>query len=282
MKFHRLREELHRYWDEVVMRSRDVKDTLRGRRDPLVPPRRLMFDGPRDPALFRQSGQEFFRFYIDLCGLRPDERILDMGSGIGRKTVPLVDFLDANGRYVGLDINRVGISWCSRNITQRWPNFEFQHIDVHNRRYNPKGQTLDTDLHFPFDDESFDFVVMASLFTHMFPGGVRRYLHETARVLKRTRGRCLISYFLLNDDSEAGIDSGRSVFRFPIRREDHAIEKEHRPEDAVAYDEAYVGELYDRAGLEITAVHRGQWAGNSSNLSFQDLIIARHKRPDAS
>jgi len=265
-----------------VMRARDAKDLLRGTRDPMVPPRRLMFDGPRDPALFRLSGREFFGIYTDLCGLRPDDHILDMGSGIGRKTVPLIGFLNPDGRYFGLDINRVGIEWCRRKITRQRPNFEFQHIDVRNHRYNPKGLVPDTDFRFPFEDESFDFVVMASLFTHMFPGGVRRYLQETARVLKREGGRCLISYFLLNEKSEAGIASGRSTFRFPFRREDHAIEKEHRPEDAVAYDEAFVAELYIRAGLEITAIHRGQWAGDGSGLSFQDLIIARHEQPNAS
>jgi len=244
----------------------------------MVPPRRLMFDGPRDPALFRESGREFFRIYLDLCGLSPDEHILDMGSGIGRKTVPLIGYLKENGRYVGLDINRVGISWCRRNIARNRPNFEFHHIDVHNHRYNPSGRFRDTEFRFPFEDESFGFVVMASLFTHMFPGGVERYLHEAARVLEREGGRCLISFFLLNDESEAGIADGRSVFRFPFRRQHHAIEKEHRPEDAVAYDETYIGQLYDQAGLEITAIHRGQWAGDPSGLSFQDLIIARHPR----
>ena len=282
MTYERLREEIYRLWDEIVIRGRDAKDLLLGRRDPLVPPRRLMFDGPRDPAVFRESGLEFFRFYLDLCGLRPDDHILDVGSGIGRKTVPLVDFLDPDGRYVGLDIHRAGITWCRRNIAQRRSNFEFQHIDVHNDRYNPKGRIVDRDFRFPFEDESFDFVVMASLFTHMFPEGVERYLNEAARVLKRRGGRCLITYFLLNEESEAGIASGKSAFRFPFRREHHAIEKEHRPEDAVGYDEGFVGNLYDQAGLEITAIHRGQWAGDPSRLSFQDLIIARHQGPDIS
>lgn len=278
MAFRHLREKIHRHWDEVLMRARDLRDLVYGRRDPLVPPRHLMFDGPRDPELFLQSGREFFRFYVDLCDVRPEDHVLDMGSGIGRKTVPLTSFLEANGRYVGLDINEAGIAWCRRNISRRWPHFEFHHIDVYNRRYHPEGKILDTEFRFPFEEESFDFVVMASVFTHMFPGGVERYLRETARVLKRRKGRCLISYFLLNEESEAGIAAGRSTFRFPFRQDDHAVEKEHRPEDAVAYDKTFVRDLYDRAGLEITKVYRGQWAGDPSCLSFQDLIIARSRK----
>ena len=278
MAFHRLREELHRHWDEILMRARDLNDLVHGRRDPLAPPRHLMFDGPRDPEIFRRSGLEFFRFYVDLCDLRPEDHILDMGSGIGRKTVPLTSFLESSGRYVGLDINQVGITWCRNNIGRRRPHFEFHHIDVYNRRYHPEGRILDTKFRFPFEDESFDFVVMASVFTHMFPGGVEQYLRETARVLKHTKGRCLISYFLLNEESKAGIAAGRSTFRFPFPRENHSIEKEHRPEDAVAYDESFIRELYDHAGLEITGIHRGQWAGDPSRLSFQDLIIAQNRK----
>lgn len=279
----RLGKWLHRRHEAVRENALDLADFLRGRRDPLVPPRRLLFDGPRDPELYRRNGREFLGHYRGLCGLGPRERVLDVGSGIGRKTVPLTEYLSPEAVYEGLDVNRRGVEWCRSRITSRFPNFRFHHVDVYNRRYNPGGSLDEASYSFPFPDRSFDFVVMASVFTHVMPAGVTRYLEETARVLDPETGRCLISFFLLHPGSEAGIAASRSVYRFAHRRKGHAIEDPDLPEDAVAYDEDCVRRLYAEAGLEITAVHHGSWYGRAEGaaegaidpVSFQDLVVAR-------
>ncbi len=274
-----LRRWLRRQREEAHLVALDLADFLRRRRDPLVPPRRLMFDGPRDPEIFRQSGAEFLRHYRDLCRLGSDEHVLDVGSGIGRKTVPLTAYLSPRARYAGLDVNRRGVEWCRDRISSRFPNFEFHHIDVFNRRYNPRGTMADADYRFPFPDRSFDFVVLASVFTHMMPAGVRHYLEEVARVL-RPSGRCLISFFLLEAESEAGIEASKSDFSFRHRREDHAIEDPERPEDAVAYDLELVRRAYAGAGLEIAELHPGSWCGRQQALSYQDLVLGRPAGPE--
>ncbi len=248
---------------------------MRGRRDPLVPPRRLLFDGPRDPAAFLENGREFLRHYVDLCSLRRDESVLDVGSGIGRKTVPLTTYLSPSARYVGMDIHRRGIAWCRSRISSRFPNFEFRHVDVFNGRYNRRGTIRDAEFRFPFTDEKFDFVVLGSVFTHMLPAGVAQYLRETARVLRPGTGRCLISFFLLDPESEAGIAAGRSVYRFASRHDDYAVENPDLPEDAIAFDEVLIRRLYAEAGLEISAIHPGSWSGRENAVSFQDLVVAR-------
>lgn len=280
----RLAKWLHRRHEAVRLDALDVADFLLGRRDPMVPPRRLLFDGPRDPELYRRNGREFLGHYRDLCGLGPRESVLDVGSGIGRKTVPLTGYLAPEAAYEGLDVHRRGVEWCRSRITSRFPNFRFHHVDVYNRRYNPGGRIDEASYRFPFPDRSFDFVVMASVFTHMMPAGVTRYLRETARVLKPETGRCLISFFLLHPEAEAGIASSLSVYRFAHRYRDHAVEDPDLPEDAVAYHESRVLRLYAEAGLEISAVHHGSWygrpassspAGESDAISFQDLVVAR-------
>jgi ubiquinone/menaquinone biosynthesis C-methylase UbiE len=273
---------LRRRREAVRENALDAADFLLGRRDPLVPPRRLLFDGPRDPDLYRRNGREFLGHYRDLCGLGPRERMLDVGSGIGRKTVPLTTYLAPEAAYEGLDVHRRGVDWCRSRITSRFPNFRFHHVDVYNRRYNPGGRIDEASFRFPCPDESFDFVVMASVFTHMMPAGVARYLRETARVLAPETGRCLISFFLLHPESEAAIAASRSVYRFAHRRGDHAVEAPELPEDAVAYEEPSVRRLYAEAGLEISAVHHGSWYGPESSsraaVSFQDLVVARLPR----
>lgn len=268
-------KRLHWIKETITLVALDALDRLRGRHDPLIPPRRLLYDGPRDPQVFRENGREFLTHYCELCRLVPDESVLDVGSGMGRKTVPLTGYLSPRGRYDGLDVNRRGVSWCRKRISRRFANFQFHHIDVFNSRYNPRGVSRDSDYELPFPADSFDFVVIASVFTHMLPAGVKQYLRQTARVLRPENGRCLISFFLLNSDSMAGITSSRSAFNFPHRFESHAIEDAHQPEAAVAYDESFVLQLYAEAGLEVTAVYPGSWSGREDHLSFQDLLVAK-------
>ena len=109
----------------------------------------------------------------------------------------------------------------------------------------------------------------------MFPPGVERYLHEIARVLRPGTGRCLISFFLLDPESEDAIRSRRSEYRFAHRSDSHAIEDPQRPEDAVAFEESWVRRTYAEAGLEITDIHRGCWCERQDCLSFQDMVVAR-------
>ena len=138
---------------------------LFGRYASLIPPLELMHDGPIGYQEFKDNGEEFFGYYTGLCGLKPDEKMLDVGSGIGRKTFLLTDYLREPGCYEGLDIVKTGIDWCTERITKSNPCFRFQLIDVCNRHYNPAGKYQAADYAFPFANESFDFVVLASVFT---------------------------------------------------------------------------------------------------------------------
>src|ERR1019366_6571436 len=89
---------------------------------------------------FKHNGEEFLKIYRELCGLQPDEKMLDVGCGIGRKTVPLTQYLNKGAVYEGIDITKKGIDWCGQKITPRFPNFHFQLIDVYNKYYNPHGK----------------------------------------------------------------------------------------------------------------------------------------------
>ena len=184
---------------------KNVKSTVKkwllfGHLAPLVPPEELMHEGPGSYEVFKQNSEEFFRYYVDLCGLKPDERILDVGCGIGRKTIRLTQYLGDGGSYEGIDIVESGIDWCSEHISRRYPRFRFQQIDVYNGYYNPGGRHKAAEYRFPYPDGSFDFVVLGSVFTHMLTDDTEHYLSEVARVL-RPKGRTLISWFLLNQES---------------------------------------------------------------------------------
>jgi SAM-dependent methyltransferase len=253
-------------------RTSRKKARLFGALAPLVPPVESMFDGPGTLEEFKANGEEFLRIYKDLCGLRRDERMLDVGSGIGRKTLPLTQYLNAGASYEGIDVNAKGVDWCTKTITPRFPNFHFQQIDVRNQLYNPTGTCEPSEYRFPFADQSFTFITLGSVFTHMRPPEVEHYLSEIHRVLGH--GRCLISYFLLNEKSRRLIDAKASALRFANPEEQWATTSPACPEEAIALDEQYVTELYRRIGLRIVRIDYGSWSGRSDYLSYQDLILA--------
>lgn len=246
---------------------------LFGHLAPLVPPVEQMFDGPQSLEEFKANGEEFIRIYREVCGLRADEKMLDVGCGIGRKVLPLTQYFEAHAVYHGIDITKTGIDWCRQKITPRFPNFHFQHIDVYNQHYNPDGKCRPAEYKFPFADGSFTFVTLGSVFTHMLPGDVENYLSEIHRILARG-GRCLITYFLLNDVSLPMIEQGSSALDFRHVLDGYRTISLEDVEAAIAFDEAWVRDLYRRLGLSIKGVDYGSWCGRRDYLSYQDLVLA--------
>jgi hypothetical protein len=97
-----------------------------------------------------------------------------------------------------------------------------------------------------------------SVFTHLLPEDMERYVSEISRVLKRG-GRCFASYNLLDDESLAMIRNGQSIRRF-TRVGPQWIVDPKVPELAVAYEREYVHDLFARHGLP-PSFHYGTWSG---------------------
>ena len=252
----------------------DVVDSIAGRRDPLIPPTRYMFDGTQTIEDFKKNGEEFFKYYTGLCGLNPDGKVLDVGSGIGRKTLPLTKYLSEKGGYEGFDIVKFGTDWCSAKITPKHPNFRFQLADVYNEYYNPTGKFEPSKYRFPYEDNTFDLVTLGSVFTHMLPRDVENYLKEVARVMKKG-GKSLISYFILNDESLKLVEAGKSTQDFRYKFEGYRTTNPNIPEDSISFPEEYLRALYCRNNLSIIdPIKFGSWCGRTGYLSYQDLIIA--------
>jgi SAM-dependent methyltransferase len=250
-----------------------VKRTIFGDMAPMVPPLYLMKDGARDYAEFKQNGLDAFRRFLDF-GLRPTDRIFDIGSGIGRKTLPLLDFL-VGGSYEGIDPIASQVRWCAEKITPRYPNFQFQRIDVWSKHYNPKGAIKPSRYVFPFKDGEFDFVIMGSVFTHMFSTDMQHYVDEIARVLK-AGGRGLITFLLLNRESERLIAEGKSTLNLIYGYENGS--KACDPdglETAVGHQEHFVLDMFERRSLKAEIAERGAWCGRSADY-YQDIVKISH------
>jgi ubiquinone/menaquinone biosynthesis C-methylase UbiE len=237
----------------------------------LTPPRGLSFVGRGD---FEQIGQEYLGHFKELGGLQPKSRVLDIGCGIGRMAIPLMDYLEEEGSYAGFDVGKEMIGWCKRHITRRRPDFEFTWAPVYNRKYNPFGSISGAEFRFPYPDSSFDFTFATSLFTHLVQDDAQHYLAETSRVL-RPGGTCLLTFFLIGADAEREMEAGRAALNFRYMIDGELTADPRQPEESIAYRVDDVRAMLADAELSIREpIFYGLWANTPGGRAGQDIIIA--------
>lgn len=264
------------FTQEGIWSALDSFESLMGRRDSLTPPRRLMNvgSGQFTRSDFHTIGLRLFQYLRDVGGLEPTDRVLDVGCGVGRIAIPLTQYLTPQATYDGIDIVKPSIEYCTQAISAPFPNFRFHHADMFNSMYNPQGQHQSHEYRFPFPESTFSFVFLTSVFTHMLSEGVENYLREIHRVMT-PRGKCFITYFLLNESSESLMEAGRSHRIFSTSIPNGRALRPESPEEAVAFSESYVRASYAKYGLEIVEpIQYGSWCGRCSNVGYQDVVIA--------
>ncbi|MGZ7079218.1 MAG: class I SAM-dependent methyltransferase [Thermoanaerobaculia bacterium] len=253
----------------------DLFDGVTGRRPEMTPPRRAIEEiGGFD---FQKIGAQLAAIAIDSGALHRESHAIDAGCGYGRLAVPLTRFLTA-GSYLGFDISRPAIRWCSREISSKFPRFAFVHLDVRNGHYNPRGRFAAEHVIWPAGDSSAGLVFAGSLFTHLTLPSVEHYLREAARVLS-PGGRCIASFFLLNEESRAKVNAGRGQPKFQFLSNDVAVQDPNDPEAAIAFDERTIRDRFVAAGFRIIEIKYGSWCERFDAATYQDFVIAEKVRP---
>jgi len=240
------------------------------KRNSLVPPKGLIFIGSGD---FLKIGKQFFGHFQKYCEFTPDSSILDIGSGIGRMAIPFTDFLSPKGRYEGFDIVKIGIDWCTKNISSHFPNFNFKLIPLKNDLYLLDTDDKAGDLIFPYKDESFDFVFLTSVFTHMLPFDVENYISEIQRVLKKDK-QCFATFFIIDEENEI-IRNATGSKNFPHHFGNYYLMDKNVKEANVAFNKSYITELLKKNNLELSHFIKGNWSGNQDSTlnEHQDIVI---------
>jgi SAM-dependent methyltransferase len=238
-----------------------------------LPPAELRFMGEDDDA-FRRIGDGIVEDMIELCALRADASVLDVGSGYGRVAHSLWRH-GFEGTYLGLEILPRHVAWCRDTLTPASGGLlEFGHLDVRNERYNPGGSVAATEATFEVADGVVDVGVLTSVFTHMYAAEIERYLAELRRVLG-PGGRALTTFFMLDETWLECELAGRST-AMPMR---HALGDGCRyfnaddPLHAIGYSPAWIRGAVADAGLSIWALRPGTWCGRPAGMGYQDTFV---------
>lgn len=226
---------------------------------------------------FETSGTEFMIYLRLIAKLKPGERILDIGCGCGLVALYLKEYIGPECLYMGVDIHKQSIRWCQKKITPKDPHFVFDHIDVHNEMYNPKGRLCAENFKFPITNSGFDIILLKSVFTHMPPNEVENYFKEIARLLS-DKGRCLATFFLLNQTQEKLRKEGLNKLDFRYGNDEWRYIRKSSPESAIAHNEEFLLKMLDNSGLMIAEpIIYGTWSGSGSGVSFQDMLLFKKR-----
>lgn len=239
---------------------------------PPDPPAHLI--GGIGPGEFWRTGYEIAGLVMATAGVRPDDRVLDVGCGLGRITWPLSRLLDSHGTYAGFDISSEYIDWCRRALPLDGERFRFHHFSIQNTHYNEHGAVAAEAFAFPWPDHSFTLAVASSLFTHLTAAAASNYFREIARVLA-PGGRLFASVFALDEQSTALAEARTTHPRFDAAVDEGLIGDPSNPDAAVAFHAEWLAGQLSAAGLAFDAFYPGRWRQIAA-IPHQDILIA-HK-----
>ncbi len=237
-----------------------------------MPPKGMIYTGSGD---FIKTGKMQLGYFQKYCDLKPNGAVLDIGSGIGRSAIPLIGYLNPNGKYEGFDVIKRGVNWCKKNITAQHPNFNFKYIPLYNDLYRSEGKNPEK-FQFPYPCNSFDLIIVNSVFTHMEPAAVENYFYEMSRVLKKG-GMAYTTFFIFDKNIKEKFPDG---FDFPFEYENYRLMSDKIKSANVAYDENYLkNNLIDKNNFHVHHLFYGSWRGlpKTECKEFQDVVILEKK-----
>lgn len=279
------KESLRKFWYSLSPKNRflirrlyyfpaDFKDKILGRRHKYVPPRGSIYTGsPADAEAYLDQGKKQLTLLKEHIDLKPNDHMLDIGSGIGRTAIALTEYLNPDGIYKGFDVVKLGVDWCNSKIAKDYPNFEFKYIPLFNDLYNTSDLKAEN-FTFPYEKESFNKIFTFSVFTHMQIDEIQNYFKEIQNVL-RSDGLVFSTFFLYDDANEKNI-STTNKFKFPIKKNGYRLMNEEVKSGNIAIHKNKLKTMLNEEHLELVSVIDGFWKNKSKyapDASYQDIVV---------
>lgn len=277
------KNKLRKYWYGLSANQRfmirrlyylpaDTLDSITGKRHKYVPPRGLIYTGSSAGSdKFIKQGQQQLSVLKQTADLKPEDRVLDIGSGIGRTAIALSGYLNSKGSYEGFDVVKLGVDWCNSRLGKDFPNFKFKYVPLYNDLYNDSEQKAD-DFVFPYEADEFDKVFSFSLFTHMQLNEIQNYFREISRVLKKD-GLAFSTFFLFDEKDEKRIENNGD-YSFSVSREGYKLMSDQVKSGNIAIHKDKLSKMMADEGLEIVKIIDGFWKGVES-IEFQDIVVLK-------
>lgn len=221
---------------------------------------------------FWTVGEHTVSLLQKFAALRPKERVLDIGSGLGRVAFPLSRVLDAESTYDGFDTLALYVDLCRKNLGLDPRRFRFHHFDLYSSLYNPNGSIRSESFRFPWAEGTFSLAIATSLFTHLTDDACAHYLREVYRTLAPA-GRLYATFFVLDEHSLGLMQERPTHPDFKVRFAHGLYEDGENPEAAVAFDIAWLHQTFLDAGFRIDQYQPGHWR-RMAGAEYQDVVVA--------
>jgi SAM-dependent methyltransferase len=268
-----LRQVLHTTYDALDRRQRTLPA--------LVPPRQINPNigfTPRRGDYAREftgSGDRVVAMLKSHGELKPEDHVLDIGSGIGRIARGLTTYLSADGEYRGFDVDPRAVAWCQRAY-RGFSNFSFAYVPVGYVNVKARGSIRGEDLVFPYPDATFDLAFSMSVYTHLNRATVDHYLAETARVL-RPGGVSVNTFFVIDDFAAGAMQSGTADRRYVRQASGVYVADLENPNFGIGFTADLITTMHESHDLTIVPPIRfGDWSGRTVEcFVYQDVVVAR-------
>jgi SAM-dependent methyltransferase len=224
--------------------------------------------GNEDPKITGEKWLGYLREYTDLL---PLGCVLEAGCGNGDFALALSQFLHQDGSYDGFEQDKQYADWCIQNFSGLHPGFRFQHFAIKTGYQPTQGETNEGCFTLPYPDQQFDLFFSRNELTQVLPDEMDQYLSEISRVLK-PGGTCLIMLFIVNCESENLMITRPTQMNFTYNKGLYRLQSKHA-NTQVAYDEEWLLDKVESAGLKMETIRYGSWCGRKRYLEFEDMLI---------
>lgn len=237
--------------------------------------------GGADPQTVGEASCNILERYMPIDG---NSHLLDFGCGVGRVLVSLLDRKPGTARITGFDIMPQVIEFCNRHIATALPQSSFELIQGRNDHYDRFVSLADntaaksrTSIEREYES-AFTGAYAFSVFTHVEAVEFQAMLGLLARLIQ-PGATCLLTAFLLTEHSRRAIRRGSCLFSFNETAYEAGgnvfIGNVADRLGFVAFDLAVVQRMVLDAGLTLTNLEFGSWAGAGFSSSLQDVIVCR-------